>query len=486
MENLQNYKKNVTSQWGEDGIIQEIFKRIGTSEKNCVEFGAWNGKHLSNTWNLWYNKEWSAILIESAYDKARELAKNSISKNAKVINAFVRPDGANSLDSILERCGCRKKIDLMSIDIDENEYHIFKSIEKFLPRVVVIEYNPTFPPYVSFIQKQDQFMGSSARALCDLAEKKGYWLAALTDTNLIFVNKKEFEFLKIAPQRLEDIFNWKRIVFIATSYNGIPFLGGQLSYLSLHPHKSIFGHIGLETSPIPQFESDTLLIPVYVEKNTSGIFFFRTGLKNRLKKILKKVYLHKLVAFFLDIEKNAQSILRNKIKQGVVKKYAQEFKCSVFVETDTYKGDMVNAVKNIFPKIYSVELSPELFKKAGKRFLGANNIDLRCGDSGILLKQIVQEIKVPALFWLDAHYSKGNTARGEKDTPILQELETVLSHPIKNHTILIDDARCFNGINDYPKISKIEAFIAKKAPHYTVKVANDIIRITNPNLNKNQ
>jgi hypothetical protein len=206
---------------------------------------------------------------------------------------------------------------------------------------------------------------------------------------------------------------------------------------------------------------------------------YKKNLAQCLKKILKKMYLHKLVAFLLGLGGGVQSILRNKIKQWIIKRYAKKFKYSILIETGTYRGDMINAVKHIFSKIYSIELSPELFKKAQKRFAGASNIDLRCGDSGIIIREIVREIKAPALFWLDAHYSKGDTARGEKDTPILQELETILSHPNKNHAILIDDARCFNGVNDYPEISEVIALVTKKAPYYTIRVANDIIWITN-------
>ena len=63
------YSNNITSQFGEDGIIKEIFNRIGTKYKICVELGAWDGKHFSNTWNLWFNNEWHAILIEADKNK---------------------------------------------------------------------------------------------------------------------------------------------------------------------------------------------------------------------------------------------------------------------------------------------------------------------------------------------------------------------------------------------------------------------------------
>lgn len=103
---------------------------------------------------------------------------------------------------------------------------------------------------------------------------------------------------------------------------------------------------------------------------------------------------------------------------------------------------------------------------------------MSCGDSGLILKGIISSINEPILFWLDAHYSKANTAQGNKDTPIIQELETIISHGVKNHVILIDDARLFNGTCDYPTINEIDALLKEKADQYSMEVTNDIIRIT--------
>src|SRR3989344_283835 len=201
-------------------------------------------------------------------------------------------------------------------------------------------------------------------------------------------------------------------------------------------------------------------------------------MKQFIKIFLQKIHLLKLLQS-LDPRINAQSIVRNKIKQAVVKKYAKKFNHSIFIETGTYKGDMINAVKHIFSKIHSIELSPEFFKKAQERFSDVKNVYLYYGDSSTVLREILKEIKSPVLFWLDAHYSKGLTARGKIDTPILEELTTILNHQIKTHTILVDDARCFNGTNDYPPLQEVEEFIKNIAPHYRVEVSNDIITITN-------
>ena len=83
----------------------------------------------------------------------------------------------------------------------------------------------------------------------------------------------------------------------------------------------------------------------------------------------------------------------------------------------------------------------------------------------------------PCLFWLDGHYSEGITAKGQLNTPILAELNHILNHSIKDHVILIDDARCFNGLDDYPTIDELKKIIVDKKPALQFSVADDIIRI---------
>jgi hypothetical protein len=91
---------------------------------------------------------------------------------------------------------------------------------------------------------------------------------------------------------------------------------------------------------------------------------------------------------------------------------------------------------------------------------------------------ILSSINEPILFWLDGHYSGGETAKGEANTPILKELEFILRHPIKNHVILIDDARCFIGENDYPTLRELAVFVSGINNELNFTVENDIIRIT--------
>ena len=165
------------------------------------------------------------------------------------------------------------------------------------------------------------------------------------------------------------------------------------------------------------------------------------------------------------------------VKQMAVKAYAAKYGTEVFVETGTYLGEMVNAVKSSFKKIYSIELSPELYERAEKKFAKDKHILIIQGDSSRILPEILNHIYKPCLFWLDAHYSKGITVKGEKETPIMDELRRIFNNPINGHVILIDDARDFTGQNDYPDLEEIRKLIVRRYPGFIFYVKDDIIRI---------
>lgn len=101
---------------------------------------------------------------------------------------------------------------------------------------------------------------------------------------------------------------------------------------------------------------------------------------------------------------------------------------------------------------------------------------LLLGDSGIVLQEVLLALNRTALFWLDAHYSGGSTARGSVDTPIVQELDTILSLS-PNSVVLIDDARLFDGSNSYPTLTELSQYVRDKAPHWNFTVQHDIIRL---------
>jgi hypothetical protein len=228
-----NFRKTVTSQWGDDGIIEEIFRRIGTKNRFCVEFGAWDGKYLSNTWDLWHNQNWSAILIEGDEEREKALAQ-SIQSFAKVTsyNAVVTAQGKNSLDHILTRLEAPTNLDLLSVDIDGDDYYVFESLTKFFPRVVAIEYNPTIPPAMDLVQAQGEYFGASALAMVNLAKKKDYGLVCCTETNCFFVLRSEYPMLEISEPTLAQVFPGDNLTYVITSFDGRAFLSRKPTYVN--------------------------------------------------------------------------------------------------------------------------------------------------------------------------------------------------------------------------------------------------------------
>ena len=164
-------------------------------------------------------------------------------------------------------------------------------------------------------------------------------------------------------------------------------------------------------------------------------------------------------------------------KEKVVSAYARSFGTGILVETGTFQGEMVSAMRNEFEQIYSIELHPELHENAALRFRRFSHIRILKGNSAEILPSIATEIQKSCLFWLDAHYSGGITARGETDTPISAELQTVLARQ-QSDVVLIDDAFDFVGSNGYPTIAELEKAVKRARPDYDFTVIDYIIRIT--------
>jgi len=165
------------------------------------------------------------------------------------------------------------------------------------------------------------------------------------------------------------------------------------------------------------------------------------------------------------------------VKEELIKDYAKTFNTQILIETGTYLGDMVHAMKKSFSRIISFELDHNLAVQAQQRFANDPHIEIVEGDSGKLLDEHLATINEPCLFWLDGHYSGGITAKGALETPIKNELTAILSHPVDGHVILIDDARCFTGENDYPTLDELKNFVAERKPNHKFSVEHDAIRI---------
>ena len=165
------------------------------------------------------------------------------------------------------------------------------------------------------------------------------------------------------------------------------------------------------------------------------------------------------------------------VKQIIIKEYARRYPLNIMVETGTFKGDMMRAMRGIFKKLYTIELHEGLHAKATELFKNKPKITCIHGDSGTELPKLVAQLNEPALFWLDGHYSGEKTAKGDIDTPILKELECILTHSVKNHIILVDDARLFVGEKDYPTIDELTLYCNERRPDLVISVSDDVIRI---------
>lgn len=164
------------------------------------------------------------------------------------------------------------------------------------------------------------------------------------------------------------------------------------------------------------------------------------------------------------------------VKKKLVKAHQNAFKLDVLIESGTYYGDMVAAVRGDFQQIYSIELSESLANRARKRFRRDGHIRIIRGDSARVLPDVLTSISEPCVFWLDGHYSGPGTARGTCDYPLIGELEAIKHYSVREHVILIDDARLFVGEAGAPALGQILEHLRQINPRYVVKVKDDVIR----------
>ena len=197
---FQKYRKNIFSQNGEDGVILELLKRLRLKKKVnwCCEFGAWDGKHGSNTFNLVKNFNYHAVYIEGDKKKYEDLLITKLNYPKIVaINKYVswKKKNLNNLDKILQKTKIVKNFDILSIDIDSYDLEVWKSIKKYRPKIVVIEVNSGVLPGIEQVQSVNT-IGNSFTSTVNFATKIKYQLVCHTG-NCIFVDKKYFKNLRI-------------------------------------------------------------------------------------------------------------------------------------------------------------------------------------------------------------------------------------------------------------------------------------------------
>lgn len=217
---LRGSEKSVFSQGGEDGVIEKIFEVIEPTSKFIVEFGAHDGITASNARNLVLNHGWGALLIEGGPKLAKKLAKAyEAHPKAKTLESWVFP---GNTEILFEENGVPEDLDLLVIDIDSNDYYVWRVMHEFMPKVVMIESNIFFPPPQKMVidfhpmnyWDHTRYAGASLQSLYELGKKKGYELlyCLTVSANCIFVQKQYFDRFGITDNSPEKIFTmWGRV-----------------------------------------------------------------------------------------------------------------------------------------------------------------------------------------------------------------------------------------------------------------------------------
>jgi len=206
LSDLRDHERGTYSQFGEEGVLARIFESIGVRHRFCVEFGAKDGETLSNTASLRRNHGWSSLLMEGDPAWVGE----------GVQTEFVTAENVNEL---FAKHAVPTEFDLLSIDVDGNDYWIWRAIDAFEARVVVVEYNiffapgdaKTMPYDAHHVWDETSYHGASLGALHKLGREKGYALVH-TDSwapNAFFVLRSELpdDFVERPIDALTD---WNR------------------------------------------------------------------------------------------------------------------------------------------------------------------------------------------------------------------------------------------------------------------------------------
>lgn len=182
---LNDYAFTKYCEYGEDGIVEKIFSEIGAESKYYVEFGAWDGQHLSNTLNLRENFNWTGLLLDGKFDNP-------------AINLHQHYLTAENIVELFQKYSVPQKFDFLSIDIDGNDVYLLKSIlGAYQPRVIVCETNQLISPKIAcavkynptiYFDVNSRYFGGSVKAFDDLCKQHSYVMVCQHDQNAFFVH----------------------------------------------------------------------------------------------------------------------------------------------------------------------------------------------------------------------------------------------------------------------------------------------------------
>jgi len=193
---LSGRELRVFSQNGEDGVLAEIFRRIGIAGGGFVEFGVETGRE-GNCVALADVLGWPGVFLEADPDFCHHLAaKYRWSDRVRVVHSAVTPE---NVEELFAAAGVPAEPDVVSIDVDGQDLWIWRALRAFRPRVVVIEYNATIDPFAALVEprgmeggwQRTDFYGASLGALVAVAAERGYRLVhtELAGVNAFFVRE---------------------------------------------------------------------------------------------------------------------------------------------------------------------------------------------------------------------------------------------------------------------------------------------------------
>ncbi|KKT76893.1 MAG: hypothetical protein UW70_C0009G0001 [Candidatus Peregrinibacteria bacterium GW2011_GWA2_44_7] len=210
---LRSVEKNVTSQYGEDGIIEFLVELMKEDiNRVCLEVGAGDGVTNSNVYTLWREKDWGALLIDANPERFAKL-KNVTNGAKKVvaINDCIGYEGEKTIENHCKRGNISLEHGLVIIDIDSIDCYIFEGISKVNPAICIVEYNNHIPPWIDYQDTKSQmFLRCSIKALERIGSVQGYKLIGATITNAIFVRGDLIKKYALEPNGAEIVYPYER------------------------------------------------------------------------------------------------------------------------------------------------------------------------------------------------------------------------------------------------------------------------------------
>lgn len=471
---FDQYRKNIYSQCGEDGVIEYLLGLANIDKGYFVEFGGWDGKHLSNC-ALLADKGWQGCFIEGDSTRYLDLVRNyPEGKGVVSLNAYVGTTGENSLDALLDSARAPAEITVLSIDIDGNDYHVWNALKRYTPVLCVVEFNPTIPANVGFVQDYDRELnfGNSLAALNELAEQKGYALVAATDWNGFFMPKAMCEQFTIPTYTPSQIKSRRFEAAIFHGYNGEVITAGETS---------------LVWHGVPFRNEEFQILPATLRRLPAGQGQDYYEALDRFKAqrgdgMGSKDISDTTVLFQMRQLKDDEGVL----SPDRLRPLRDIGGTKAFIETGTYLGQTTAAMRTLFKQVVSIELSDELYIEACKKFADDASVRLLHGDSATQLDIALDVTGGSAvMIWLDAHWSGGATARASENTPIMSELESIRRRSRDGDIILIDDIRYFIDLPEgfdthesnggYPSLIRLLEVITSLPGNYRAFMAGDVL-----------